>query len=113
MPLSADILDDLHSFDPATMTWTLLFAADDTGGRPSARTRHGFTSAGGRIYVHGGTYVTDYGYPGEPRAREVGVWGEAGANAVGGWVGWRGPERGHPSQLHWVGMRNEGGYGHA
>jgi hypothetical protein len=57
-PLSAgrldeSSLDDLHSFDPATMTWTLLSAADDAG-RPSARANHGFTSAGGLLYVHGG-----------------------------------------------------------
>ncbi len=49
----ADPLDDLHSFDPATMTWTLLSAANDTR-RPSARSGHGFTSAGGLLYVHGG-----------------------------------------------------------
>ncbi len=51
--LSAGFLDDLHSFDPATMTWTLLSAANDTR-RPSARADHGFTSAGGLLYVHGG-----------------------------------------------------------
>ncbi len=50
----ARYLDDLHSFDPATMTWTLLSAANDTR-RPSARSAHGFTSAGGRLYVHGGS----------------------------------------------------------
>ncbi len=50
---SAGLLDDLHSFDPATMTWTLLSAANDTR-RPSARAEHGFTSAGGLLYVHGG-----------------------------------------------------------
>ncbi len=48
---SAGELDDLHSFDPATMTWTLLAAANG----PSSRARHGFTSAGGKLYVHGGT----------------------------------------------------------
>ncbi len=46
-------LDDLHAFDPATMTWTLPSAADDAG-RPSARAWHGFSSAGGLLYVHGG-----------------------------------------------------------
>jgi hypothetical protein len=51
---SAGYLDDLHSFDPATMTWTLLSAANDTH-RPSARSDHGFTSAGGLLYVHGGS----------------------------------------------------------
>ena len=53
-PPSAGYLGDLHSFDPATMTWALLSAADDAR-RPSARTRHGFTSAGGLLYVHGGS----------------------------------------------------------
>jgi hypothetical protein len=51
---SAGLLDDLHSFDPATMTWALLSAADDAG-RPSARAGHGFTSVGGLLYVHGGS----------------------------------------------------------
>jgi hypothetical protein len=50
---SAGNFDDLHSFDPATMIWTLLSAADDAS-RPSARRSHGFTSAGGLLYVHGG-----------------------------------------------------------
>ncbi len=48
---STDDLGDLHSFDTATMTWTLLSA----GGFPFARSNHGFTSAGGKLYVHGGT----------------------------------------------------------
>ena len=46
-------LDDLHVFDPAKMTWTDLSAAIN-GPRPSARSFHGFTSAGGKLYVHGG-----------------------------------------------------------
>ncbi len=45
--------DDLYSFDPASLTWTLLSDAA-TGARPSARSWHGFTSAGGKLYVHGG-----------------------------------------------------------
>ena len=57
-PPSAGLLGDLHSFDPATMTWTLLSAADDAP-RPSARWFHGFTSAGGLLYVHGGRGITD------------------------------------------------------
>jgi hypothetical protein len=70
--LLAGQLDDLHSFDPTTMIWTRLSAADDAG-RPSARDGHGFTSAGGRLYVHGGYCPTGSGY-----------WGEAGTNeAVG------------------------------
>ena len=50
---SAGLLDDLHWFDPTTMTWTLLSAEDDVH-RPSARSKHGFTSVGGLLYVHGG-----------------------------------------------------------
>jgi hypothetical protein len=44
--------DDLYSFDPGNMTWTSLSSA--IGTRPSARCSHGFTSAGGKLYVHGG-----------------------------------------------------------
>ncbi len=38
------------------MAWTLLSAANKTKDRswPSARSGHGFTSAGGKLYVHGG-----------------------------------------------------------
>jgi hypothetical protein len=53
-PLSAGYLADLHSFDPSTMMWTLLSGAADSG-RPAARIFHGFTSAGGKLYVHGGS----------------------------------------------------------
>ncbi len=66
MSESAVYLDDLHVFDPATMTWTLLSAADDAG-RPSARAGHGFTSAGGLLYVHGGWGITGAGDGGEAR----------------------------------------------
>ncbi len=54
-PPSAGKLDDLYSFDPATMTWTLLSGAE-YGTRPLARSAHGFTSVGGTLYVHGGCY---------------------------------------------------------
>ncbi len=50
---SAALCDDLHWFDPATKTWSRLTASNDDS-RPSARFFHGFTSAGGKIYVHGG-----------------------------------------------------------
>jgi hypothetical protein len=52
-PPYAGFLDDLHVFDPTTMNWTLLSAARDNS-RPSARFGHGFASAGGKLYVHGG-----------------------------------------------------------
>ena len=38
------------------MTWTRLSAALDVP-RPSARSGHGFTSAGGMLYVHGGLCI--------------------------------------------------------
>jgi hypothetical protein len=47
-------LDDLHSFNLATKVWTLLNAAEVSGAWPAARNLHGFTSAGGCLYVHGG-----------------------------------------------------------
>ncbi len=62
--MSADPLVDIHSFDPANMTWTRLSAADDAS-RPSARAGHGFTSAGGKLYVHGGVFITGSGRWGE------------------------------------------------
>ncbi len=51
--------DDLHVFDPATLKWTLISA---DAPRPSARHSHGFTSAGGKLYVYGGS---GYGYNGD------------------------------------------------
>ncbi len=57
-------LNDLYAFDPDTMIWTLLSAADDAS-RPSARYGHGFTSAGGLLYVHGGYDITGSGEYGE------------------------------------------------
>ncbi len=50
-------LDDLHSFDIAAMTWTKLSAANGT--LPSARSEHGFTSAGGKLFVYGGESQAD------------------------------------------------------
>ena len=55
-PFSAVLYDDLYSFDPVSMIWTRLTAVNDNT-RPSARDRHGFTSAGGKLYVHGGNKV--------------------------------------------------------
>jgi hypothetical protein len=52
--LTAEILDDLYSFDPATMAWTLLSAAPSGDPPPVARSSHGFIWAGGKLYVHGG-----------------------------------------------------------
>ena len=47
------LLQDLHVYDPAAMAWTDL-SATASGTPPSARMYHGFTSAGGKLYVHGG-----------------------------------------------------------
>ncbi len=69
--------DDLHSFDPATKTWTRLSATD--AGRPSVRSKHGFTSTGGRLYVHGGSSFWSSG--------EAGAKAGAGAGARGWGVG--------------------------
>jgi hypothetical protein len=58
--LLAGLLDDLHSFDPATKAWTLLAAAAGSSFAPSARYMHGFTSLAGKLYVHGGScHVAD------------------------------------------------------
>ncbi len=83
---AGSFLNDLHVFDPATMTWALLSAANDTG-RPSARYDHGFTSAGGRLYVHGGYGITDSGDGGEAmQSLRRGMGGEwaCGADAATG-----------------------------
>ena len=50
-------LSDLHAFDPIAVVWTDL--TDGAISPPSARSMHGFTSAGKRLYVHNG-----YGYSG-------------------------------------------------
>jgi hypothetical protein len=65
---SAGPLSDLHSFDPATMTWTLLSTVGDAG-RPSALYSHGFTSAGGLLYVHGGVSLCGNSLSCEARIR--------------------------------------------
>ena len=46
-------LQDLLVYDPAAMAWTDL-SASASGTPPSSRQSHGFTSAGGGLYVHGG-----------------------------------------------------------
>ncbi len=68
-------LDDLHAFDPAAMIWTNLSAAD-AAGRPSARYDHGFTSARGLLYVHGGYGITGSGGDGEEDERVLDSWAE-------------------------------------
>ena len=46
-------LKDLFVFDTATVTWTDL-SPSTSGTGPSARRCHGFTAAGGKLYVHAG-----------------------------------------------------------
>ena len=58
------LLQDLLVYDPAAMAWTDLSAAA-SGTPPSAREGHGFTSAGGKLYVHGG-----FGGSGECQERQ-------------------------------------------
>ena len=58
---------DLFVFDPSTLTWTELTGAVQ-GVSPSARHGHGFTSEGGRLYVHSGWT----GLSGEPEG-DLGV----------------------------------------
>lgn len=47
-------------FDPSSMAWTNL-STDVLGPQPSPRSGHGFASAAGKLYVHGGYYL----FPGE------------------------------------------------
>ena len=53
LPSHADPYDDLHMFDPAAMAWTDI-TRNVSGSMPSPRAYHGFTAAGGWLYVHGG-----------------------------------------------------------
>jgi hypothetical protein len=49
----AGVKNDLHVYDPASLTWFDLSSVA-LGTPPSARSGHGFTPAGGKLYVHGG-----------------------------------------------------------
>lgn len=46
----AGLLGDFYEYDPEAYFWRILA----TSSPPSARWTHGFTSAGARLYVHGG-----------------------------------------------------------
>ncbi len=56
-------LNDLHIFDPPALRWSQLLPADAAdaaaggvrGGWPTGRYGHGFATAGGRLFVFGGT----------------------------------------------------------
>ena len=56
--VSLGLLGDLYTFDLAAMNWTRLLS-DDAAKQPPARSLHGFTSDGGRLYVHGGNQMPD------------------------------------------------------
>ncbi len=45
--------NDFHVYNPVTMTWFDL-SGHVLGIPPTARFMHGFTSAEGKLYVHGG-----------------------------------------------------------
>ena len=45
--------NDFRVYNPASMTWFDL-SGHALGTPPTARFGHGFTSAGGKLYVHGG-----------------------------------------------------------
>jgi hypothetical protein len=47
--------DDLHFFDVAASKWTEIIST--YGNQPPARAGHGFTSAGGKLYVMGGAKI--------------------------------------------------------
>ncbi len=49
----AGYLGDLHMFHTVNMTWTLPSPLDSSFS-PSPGEGHGFISAGGKLYVHGG-----------------------------------------------------------
>ena len=66
-PRAGAYLGDLHVYDPAAMAWTNLSAAA-SGTPPSPRAYHGFTSAGGLLYVHGGFFADLNSAGGESRA---------------------------------------------
>jgi hypothetical protein len=67
-------------YDPAAGAWTDLSAAL-SGTPPSPRREHGFTSAGGKLYVYGGR--GDSGEGGAGRFEGVGMVGaEAGRRDV-------------------------------
>ena len=51
--LEGNKLNDLYEFDPVTASWSdLTWTA--SGNPPSPRAEFGFTSCGGKLFVHGG-----------------------------------------------------------
>jgi N-acetylneuraminic acid mutarotase len=60
----AVLSNDFHVYNPATMTWFDL-SSHALGTPPTARFQHGFTSAGGKLYVHGGYGINADGNEGD------------------------------------------------
>ncbi len=52
-------LNDIHEFDPATLTWTELSDLV-TGDEPVPRSEHAMAAMGAKLYVFGGVSY-DYG----------------------------------------------------
>ncbi len=52
--VATDYFNDLHVYNPATMTWFDL-SGHALGAPPVPRAQHGFTSTGDKLYVHGGS----------------------------------------------------------
>ncbi len=63
----AGFINNLHVYDPATAAWTDISTAIN-GTSPSPRYLHGFTSAGGKLYVHGGADAKGEGGLGRDQA---------------------------------------------
>jgi hypothetical protein len=50
---TAGMLNDLHAFDPVTLTWVDI-SATAVGTAPERRAGVGFAAIGQRLYIHGG-----------------------------------------------------------
>ncbi len=44
----------MHVFDFETLAWELISSVKTENDLPAERAEHGFTSAGGKLYVYGG-----------------------------------------------------------
>jgi hypothetical protein len=53
MMFAGNFLNDFFVFDPSAMAWNDL-SPSTNGAGPSARRSHGFTAAGGKLFVHAG-----------------------------------------------------------
>ena len=53
LPAAGAFMNDLHVYDPVSRAWTDL-SSSVIGIPPTPRDRHGFASAIGNLFVHGG-----------------------------------------------------------